>query len=64
MLGSLFNNVAALEACNFTEKRLQHSCFPLSIAKFLIAVFYRTPPVAATRVYIKWEQNHIAIRPF
>ena len=23
------------QACNFTEKRLQHRCFPLNIAKFL-----------------------------
>ena len=24
-----------LQACNFIEKRLQHSCFPLNIAKLL-----------------------------
>ena len=34
-LGSLFNKVVGLEACNFIEKRLQLRCFPLNIAKFL-----------------------------
>ena len=32
---------------NFIKKRLQHSCFHVSIAKFLKTVFYRAPPVAA-----------------
>ena len=34
----LFNIVAALKACNFIKKKLQHRCFPVNIAKFL-----RTP---------------------
>ena len=38
MLESLFNRVAGLKASSFIKKRLQHSCFPLNIAKFL-----RTP---------------------
>ena len=38
MLESLFNKAAALQACNFIKKRLQHRCFPVNIAKFL-----RTP---------------------
>ena len=37
-LQSLFNKTAGLQACNFVEKRLQHKCFPVNIAKFL-----RTP---------------------
>ena len=37
-LDSLFNKVASLEACDLIKKRLQLSCFPLNIAKFL-----RTP---------------------
>ena len=32
MLESLFIKVADLKACNFTEKRLQPSCFPVNIA--------------------------------
>ena len=35
---SLFNKFAGLEVCDFIKKRLQLSCFPLNIAKFL-----RTP---------------------
>ena len=37
-LESLFNKAAGLKAYNFIKKRLQLSCFPLNIAKFL-----RTP---------------------
>ena len=39
VLESLFNDVAVLDVCNFTKKKLQHSCFPVSIAKFLIIAF-------------------------
>ena len=47
MLESLFNKVARLHACNLIKKRLQHSCFPLNIAKLVkTAFFYRTPLVA------------------
>ena len=35
---SLFNKVAANQACNFTKIRLQHRCFPVKFMKFL-----RTP---------------------
>ena len=38
VLESLFHKTAALEACNFIKKRLQHRCFAVNIAKFL-----RTP---------------------
>ena len=38
MLGSLFNKVTGLLACNFLKNRLQHRCFPVNIVKFL-----RTP---------------------
>ena len=30
-----FYKVAGLKACNFIEKRLQHKCFSVNIAKFL-----------------------------
>ena len=33
------------------EKRLQHGYFPVNIAKFLRAAFYRTPPVAAFKEF-------------
>ena len=35
VLKSLFNKVAGLQAWNFIEKRLQHSCFLVNIVKFL-----------------------------
>ena len=38
VLESLFDEVAALQACNFIKKRLQHMCFAVNIATFL-----RTP---------------------
>ena len=38
MLGSLFNKIAMLKACNFIKKRVQHGCFPVKFPKFL-----RTP---------------------
>ena len=36
-LVTLFNKVAGAKACDFIEKRLQHRCFPVNIAKFLRA---------------------------
>ena len=47
VLESLSNRVPGLKACNFIKKKLQHRCFPVSVAKFLRSYFYRTPPVAA-----------------
>ena len=38
MSESLFNKVAGFQEYIFIKKRLQHSCFPVNIAKFL-----RTP---------------------
>ena len=38
-VGSLYNKVAGVKACNFIKKKLQHRCFPVSIAKFLRTVF-------------------------
>ena len=35
MLESPFNRLARFKTCNFLKKRLQHECFPVSIAKFL-----------------------------
>ena len=39
MLESHFNKVAALKACNFIKKRLQHRCFLVNIAKFIRTAF-------------------------
>ena len=46
MLESLFNKFAALKPCNFINKRLQHSCFPVKFAKFLSfnTFFNKIPP--------------------
>ena len=56
MLEPLFNKAAGLKACNFVKKRLQHSCFPVNIAKFLrINFFYRTSLVAASTTGISQE---------
>ena len=39
-VGSLFNNnVAGQKTCNYVKKRLQRSCFPVNIAKFLKTPF-------------------------
>ena len=35
VLESLFNKVAALQAYNFTKKRLQHRCLHLKLPKYL-----------------------------
>ena len=40
MLESLFKKVAGPQACNFIEKRFQHSCFPVKFAKFFRAHFF------------------------
>ena len=39
VLGSLFNKVAELQACNFVKKWLQHRCFPVNTAN-LLRTFY------------------------
>ena len=35
----LDSRVVGLKACNFIKKKLQHRCFPVNIAKILIAAF-------------------------
>ena len=35
MLECSFNRLTGFKTCNFLKKRLQHSCFPVNIAKFL-----------------------------
>ena len=49
MFEYLFNKVAGAKTCNSVKKGLQHRCFPVKIAKFLITLFYRTPALAASR---------------
>ena len=43
VLESLFNKVAELQVCNFIKKWLQHTCFPVNIAKEQL--FYITTTV-------------------
>ena len=40
VLESLFNKVAGLKVCRLIEKRLQHGCFPVNIAKLLKTAFF------------------------
>ena len=40
VLKSLSDIVTGLKAGNFIRKRLQHKCFPVSIAKFLRTAFF------------------------
>ena len=37
----LFNKVASLKVCNSVKKRLQRSCFPVKLSKFLRMSFLR-----------------------
>ena len=39
MLELLFKNAAGLKACNFIKETLQHWCFLVNIAKFVILLF-------------------------
>ena len=39
VLEFIFNQVTGLKGCNFMNKRLQHKCFPVNIAKFLRTAF-------------------------
>ena len=48
MLGSLFNKVTGLQACNFTKKRLQHRRFPMNIANFKNTYFEKHLQTAAS----------------
>ena len=41
MLESLFNKPAGLQACNVIKKRLHHTCFPVTFAKFLRTPFLK-----------------------
>ena len=48
---SLFNKAVGLKVCNFIKKRLQQSCFPVKLVKFLkTPFFYRGVSVAASHV--------------
>ena len=40
VLESFFNNVSGPQVCNFINKKLQHRCFPVNIAKFLRTTFF------------------------
>ena len=39
-LESVFNNVPALQACNFIKKELQSGCFSVNIGKCLRTAFF------------------------
>ena len=59
---SLFNKVAGLQTCNFIKKRLQDSCFPVNVAKFLRTAFHGTTPVAASAKFDKVDRQTISSR--
>ena len=40
VLESIFNKAAGLKVCNSIKKRLQHSCLPVKLAKFLKTPFF------------------------
>ena len=40
LLESLFNKAAVLKVSNSIRKKLQHSCFPVRLEKFLKTPFY------------------------
>ena len=46
-----FRNIQP-KPCNFIKKRLQHICFPVNIANILRVVFYRSPLVAASGIFL------------
>ena len=43
-----------LQENNFIKTRLQRRCFPVNLAKFSKAVFYRTLPVAVSGIYLQY----------
>ena len=43
-----------LQENNFIKTRLQRRCFPVNLAKFSKTVFYRTLPVAASRISLQY----------
>ena len=50
-VGVSFNKITGLQAWNSIKKRFQHSCFPVSIEKFLKKIIsYRTALVAASGI--------------
>ena len=48
MLESLSIKVACLQACNFIKKRLQHTYFPVIIAKFIRTAFFKKTSLATS----------------
>ena len=48
--GLFLNKIAAFKPATLLKKRLRHRCFPLDFAKFLGTSFYRTPPLAASKL--------------
>ena len=45
VLEALFKKASGPQAYKFIKKRLQHRYFPVKLARFLGALFYRTPRV-------------------
>ena len=67
VLESLFNKVA----CNFIKKRLQHKCFPVSIAKFfktpILMNIYKqlllcTWPLLLLTKKKRWRINNVSMK--
>ena len=42
VLESLFKKASGLQPCKFIKKRFQHRYFPVKLARFSRALFYRT----------------------
>ena len=58
VLESHFNKVVGLHTCNFIKNRLQHRCFPVTFAKFLITSFFNRAPSMSAFEWGKISPNH------
>ena len=58
MLESLFDKNAGLETCSFIKQRLQHRCFPLEFAKFLITHNLKN---ICQRLLLKWVKTSLHV---
>ena len=56
VLKSPFNKVTDLQASNFVKTRLEHSCFPVIIAKFLKTLVSK---IICKRQLLTGHKNHI-----
>ena len=57
MLECLFHKPVGLNICNSIKKRLQHSFFPVKLAKFLKTPFFRGVSVAASDIWFAFPKE-------